>query len=257
MKLGFAEEQSLYSSGSQKARAWTERWVRDWAFCPNCGAANITPYPANRPVADFYCGKCAEDYELKSQKTKFGAKIVDGAFETMRNRLESTTNPNFLLLNYDLKQLVVRDLVVVPKYFFTPLIIEKRKPLAPTARRAGWIGCNILLNLIPSIGKISIVDQGVVRSKQDILDQWQKTRFLRNEKPENRGWLLNVMRCVEQIGKQEFEIDDIYAFEPHLSLQYPNNKHVKQKIRQQLQVLRDTGYLEFVSRGSYRLVLPK
>jgi type II restriction enzyme len=28
---------------------------------------------------------------------------------------------------------------------------------------------------------------------------------------------------------------------------------VKQKIRQQLQVLRDHGYLDFVSRGYYRL----
>jgi len=27
-----------------------------------------------------------------------------------------------------------------------PEIIERRKPLAITARRAGWIGCNILGN---------------------------------------------------------------------------------------------------------------
>ena len=34
---------------------------------------------------------------------------------------------------------------------------------------------------------------------------------------------------------------------------HPDNRHVRDKIRQQLQVLRDHGYLEFVSRGSYRL----
>ena len=61
------------------------------------------------------------------------------------------------------------------------------------------------------------------------------------------------MKCVELIGKSEFELNDVYAFEGRLSQLYPNNRHVRQKIRQQLQVLRDSGYLDFVSRGYYRL----
>src|SRR5262245_66606320 len=44
------------------------------------------------------------------------------------------------------------------------------------------------------------------------------------------------MKCVELIGKPEFELNDVYAFEGRLSQLYPNNRHVKQKIRQQLQV---------------------
>jgi type II restriction enzyme len=70
---------------------------------------------------------------------------------------------------------------------------------------------------------------------------------------EARGWLIEVMKCVEAIGKQEFDINDVYAFEARLGDLYPNNLHIKQKIRQQLQVLRDRGYLDFVSRGYYRL----
>jgi type II restriction enzyme len=61
------------------------------------------------------------------------------------------------------------------------------------------------------------------------------------------------MKCVELIGKSEFELNDVHAFQNRLSQLYPNNRHVKQKIRQQLQVLRDNGYLDFVSRGYYRL----
>ena len=61
------------------------------------------------------------------------------------------------------------------------------------------------------------------------------------------------MKCVETLGRREFTLQDIYAFEAQLSAIYPNNRHVRQKIRQQLQVLRDHGYLEFVSRGFYRL----
>jgi len=40
---------------------------------------------------------------------------------------------------------------------FPPSAIIKRNPLAPTARRAGWIGCNIALNRIPFEARIAIV----------------------------------------------------------------------------------------------------
>lgn len=253
MKLGFEETQSPYSSGSQSARVWTERWVKHWIYCPNCGSSHIDQFPANRPVADFVCPSCAEEYELKSQKKAFGAKVLDGAFRTMSERLASNNNPNLLLLNYDLAHLSVTNVFIVPKHFFVQEIIEKRKPLAATARRAGWTGCNILLNQIPSSGKIFLVRDGIPQAKELVLSQWERTLFLREEEAEARGWLIEVMKCVESIGKKEFELDDVYAFAAKLSKLYPNNRHVKQKIRQQLQFLRDRGYLDFVSRGFYRL----
>jgi type II restriction enzyme len=77
--------------------------------------------------------------------------------------------------------------------------------------------------------------------------------FLREEPAANKGWLLDVMRCVESIGRREFQLDDVYGFEAHLSRLYPNNQNVRPKIRQQLQYLRDKGYLELLSRGNYRL----
>src|SRR5438046_1588194 len=45
MKLGFADAHTPYASGSQSARVWTERWVRDSFFCPNCGHASILQFP--------------------------------------------------------------------------------------------------------------------------------------------------------------------------------------------------------------------
>jgi type II restriction enzyme len=35
---------------------------------------------------------------------------------------------------------------------------------------------------------------------------------------------------------------------------YPNNNFIKDKIRQQLQKLRDKWYLEFLERGKYRIL---
>ena len=61
------------------------------------------------------------------------------------------------------------------------------------------------------------------------------------------------MKCVESLGKREFTLDEVYAFEGHLGGLYPGNQNVKPKIRQQLQYLRDRGFIDFVSRGNYRL----
>jgi type II restriction enzyme len=103
MKLGFHEIQAAYSSGSQKARIWTERWASDWLYCPNCGNERITQLPPNIPVADFYCTSCGDQYELKSKNGSFGSKLANGAYETKCERLGSSTNPNLILLNYDLR----------------------------------------------------------------------------------------------------------------------------------------------------------
>ena len=215
---------------------------------------DIDKYPNNQPVADFYCSNCKEDYELKSKQDSVGVKIVDGAYHTMIERLQSSNNPNFFLLNYNLQSLEVLNFLVIPKHFFVPEIIEKRKPLSPTAQRAGWIGCNILLNHIPKTGKIFFVRDKETESKEKVLSDWKKTLFLRDEKEISaKGWLLDTMLCVEKIGHKEFSLDEVYVFENELSKKHPDNRHVKDKIRQQLQVLRDKGYLEFTSRGNYRL----
>ncbi|MCL5733151.1 MAG: restriction endonuclease [Patescibacteria group bacterium] len=244
-----------YKSLSQRARVLTEQWVGESVFCPNCGHPTIAKYPNNQPVADFYCSNCKEEYELKSKKDGVGSKIVDGAYRTMVERLLSSSNPNFFLLNYDLTKLEVVDFLVIPKHFFIPEIIEKRKPLAPTAQRAGWVGCNIIIKNIPRTGKIFFVRDKQIEPKEKVLTEWKKTLFLRNEKEISaKGWLIDVMRYIDKLGKKEFTLNDIYAFENELHLLHPENRHIKDKIRQQLQFLRDKGYLDFVSRGYYRLL---
>src|SRR5258708_31292094 len=155
MKLGFEESQSPYSSGSQNARAWTEAWVSAWAYCPHCGNAKISSFPNNSPLADFFCSSCNEEFELKSQRGKFGAKVLDGEFKTKCERLASSNNPNLLLMNYDLNSRAVVNLFIVPKHFFVRGIIEARKPLAATARRAGWTGSKILLHRVSRRAKFT------------------------------------------------------------------------------------------------------
>src|SRR3989338_5584868 len=245
---------NAYKSQSQKARVLTEHWVDSQVYCPNCGHLAIDKFGNNKPVADFFCANCKEEYELKSNRDSVGIKIVDGAYKTMIGRLQESNNPNFFFLSYDLQNLEVLNFLVIPKHFFVPSIIEKRKALAPTARRAGWVGCNILLQSIPQTGKIFFVKNVQVEPKEKVLREWEKTLFLRDEKEVSaKGWLLDIMRSIEKLGKREFALDDVYAFENELSILHPDNKHIRDKIRQQLQVLRDKKYLEFTGRGNYRL----
>ena len=255
MKLSFDTQLAdNYTSQSQKVRVLTEDWVDNSIFCPNCGQLGVEKYPNNQPVADFYCKNCHEDYELKSKQGSIGSKIVDGAYRTMLERLMGSNNPNFFMLNYDLATFEVTNFLVIPKHFFVPEIIEKRKPLSLTAQRAGWIGCNILLKSIPQTGKIFFVRNGQVEPKEKVLLEWKKTLFLREEKEVSaKSWLLDIMRSIEKMGKRDFILEDIYAFERELIRLHPDNKHIRDKIRQQLQILRDKGYLDFVSRGYYRL----
>lgn len=242
-----------YTSQSQRVRVLTEHWVDSSIFCPNCGHLDIDKYPNNQPVADFFCSNCKEDYELKSKEGNMGTKIVDGAYRTMIERLQSANNPNFFLLDYNLENFEVRNFLVIPKHFFIPGIIEERKPLSSTARRAGWIGCNILLQSIPQTGKIFFVKNGKEEAKAKVLSEWQKTLFLREEKEiKAKGWLLDIMMCVEKLKRKDFTLEEIYAFENDLKKKHPENFHIKDKIRQQLQVLRDKNYLTFTGRGTYQ-----
>lgn len=172
----------------------------------------------------------------------------------MMERLKSSATPNLFLLSYNLTDFEVSNFLVVPKHFFVPRVIEKRKPLSPTAHRAGWVGCNISLQNVPSAGKVFFIKNHVIEPKERVLSQWQKTLFLREEKEiKAKGWLLDIMLCVEKLGREEFSLNDVYAFEIELSKEHPDNHYVKDKIRQQLQILRDNNYLEFAGRGIYRL----
>ncbi|CAM4138862.1 DpnI domain-containing protein [Psychrobacter arenosus] len=205
------------------------------------------------PVADFYCQGCAEQYELKSKKAQLSQIINDGAYATMLARINSDNNPNFFFLTYS-KEWQVNNFLIIPKHFFTADIIVKRPPLAPTARRAGWVGCNIDLRQVPESGKVFLVKQQQVLAPEQVKAQFAKTKFLREQNLQARGWTLDVMKCVDQLPNR-FSLAEAYSFSDLLKTKHPDNNNIQAKIRQQLQVLRDRGFIEFLGRGQYEKLL--
>ncbi|MFA5831482.1 MAG: DpnI domain-containing protein [Candidatus Paceibacterota bacterium] len=241
-----------YTSQSQKVRVLTEHWVQREIYCPNCGNPKVEKYANNKPVADFYCAKCTEDFELKAGKGKIKNTVTAGAYSTMIERINSTTNPNFFFLAY-LKSLSVDDFFVVPKHFFTPDLIKIRKPLTKSAQRANHVMSNILFSGIPKAGHIFYIENGIEIPKDEVLKKWKKTVFLKAiTKTTAKGWILDIMNCIDSLNKKEFSLQDMYNFENDLAVLHPENKNIKPKIRQQLQFLRDKNYLTFTGRGTYQ-----
>ena len=240
-----------YKSNTQKMRVVTEKWVEQNMFCSICGRTHVHHYSANKQVADFCCEDCHNDFELKSKnQATLGKVINDGAYDTMMERLNDLNNPNFLFMTHTDEY--IRNFILIPNHFFTPEIIIKRKPLADDARRAGWVGCNINIADIPQSGKIYIVKDGVEIDRNKVIDDYAKIRSLATNSLTSRGWMLDVLSCVERMKDDFFTLKEMYDFCDELQEKHRDNAHVKDKIRQQLQFLRDKGLVEFLGRGNYR-----
>lgn len=99
-------------------------------------------------------------------------------------------------MRYDKTGFRVIDMIFIPKYFFTPSIIEKRNPLNDNARRAGWVGCNILIGKIPEQAKIKIIENSIVNNVEDVVCQVKKCDSISTEDIIARGWLSDILNCI-------------------------------------------------------------
>jgi len=96
----------------------------------------------------------------------------------------------------------------------------------------------------------------------EVREKFKRVKPLKDISVTQRGWTLDVLNIVRRLisegralrdpnfGKMgaritrpsdSFTTADVYAFERELEKLHPDNRHVRDKIRQQLQVLRDLG----------------
>lgn len=251
MNLKFNETLAKgYKSKSQIARVLSEDWVKNYAFCPNC-LSRLDKFANNAKSKDFFCKNCDEIFELKSKSKNFGKKILDGEYNTMMKSLKSNQKLNFLFLRYEC--LHVKDFLVVPRYFLTPNLIEQRKPLSQNAKRAKYIGCNILFDKIASEGKIFIIKNEVILQKTSIVNKFQNIKKLKTQNMQKRMWLMEILRILETL-ENTFLLEDVYKYEEILANIFTRNHFIKEKIRQSLQYLRDYGFIKFLGNGKYEKI---
>jgi type II restriction enzyme len=243
-----------YKSASQRTRVITETWTLTNMYCPACVSNRLKDTKNNTEAVDFTCTNCKSAFQLKAKSGAIGRKIVDAGYNAMIRAIMENRFPHFLVLSYNNLNATINDLLLIPSFCFPTSAIEARKPLNPTARRAGWVGCNIILGLVPPEGRIPVINSGNIISRATVRNHFRQVRPLENLTVKMRGWTLDVLTVLRSLKEWEFTLEQAYAFEKVLSQMHPKNQNVRAKIRQQLQILRDIGYLQFVKRGRYRWV---
>jgi len=244
-----------YRSHSQQARIFSESWIEREMYCPSCSSTSLNPLPHGTKVVDFKCDSCEERYQIKSTSKPVRNRIMDSEYYTMMNAIKNDLSPNIILLHYSKEYWKVQDLLLIPRHLIVPSVIERRKPLGPDARRAGWTGCNILLPNIPSTGRIFAIEDSMIFHPDMIRKEWAELRFVGSIELESRGWFVDILRCIQSLDRNRFILQEVYVqFEDELSRLHPQNRNIRPKIRQQLQVLRDLGIVKFVGKGVYEIM---
>jgi len=246
--ISLAEE---YQNASQKTRIFSEAWFDKNMYCPICKAEHLRRSKPNSPVKDFVCDKCNSEFELKAHKRKspgLPTTYPAGAYKNLKSRINEFNSPHFFFLTYFEDE--VKNLIFVPNRIMTQKIIKKRKKLSVNAKRKGWIGGTIRIDKLPSKGKIFVIQDSIITTCKDVRAQYH--RFKGYRAYEERGWLLDIHYCINQLAVNDFTPDDLYVYEQTLRVKHPNNNNIKAKIRQGLRELAKMRIIQHPHRGHYR-----
>ena len=240
------------SSASQRTRRMTEDWVTRNLFCLACKSDRLYPARPNKPVFDHTCPQCYARYQIKGKKSAFGNTVINSEYQHKTKAIRDGEAPHYAFLSYSDTVWSVTDLFVIPGHFLSLRTVRQRPPLKHTAKRAGHIGSQILLNLLPDEARVYVVKNGIDRSPPVVRRDWKRYEFLK----EGGGWTADILSCVRilelETSSTEFALQDFYnRFEDELASRYPENQNIKAKIRQQLQYLRNRDVITFLGKGRY------
>ena len=238
-----------YKSLSQKARVVTQAWGASNLYCPNCSSEGLRRSREGERAQDFVCPQCELPFELKSQSKPIGDVLRDSGYNAMIRKIQAAETPNLFILHYTRVDWKAHSLFLIPHFIFSESAIKKCNPLSATHPRAGHVLCNIVLKNIPADARIPVVMEGVALPPAKVRARYKELLPRTKLAIGKPGWPLDVWQVVQSLGKKTFATSDLYQFERHLRELHPENLHIKDKIRQQLQVLRDRGFLSQVERG--------
>ena len=97
-----------------------------------------------------------------------------------------------------------------------------------------------------------MIQNSRILDRQNVIQNYDRIKQLCTKSIDSRGWLLDVLSCINDIQKTEFTLSDVYGYVEVLQKKHINNNNVEAKIRQQLQFLQDKEFIEFLGKGQYR-----
>jgi hypothetical protein len=162
--FGLAER---FISPAQAARVALETRASFNRYCLNCESDALDRLPDNTPIADFKCYICDRTYQLKGKNGRFGVRITGAAYRPTIEAIRSCKMPEHIFVEFDARFGTVVFVDAVPGRLITEERVVPRKPLSPKARRAGWQGCNIIVEGLQSVRMVAPagLDRGSVRSE--------------------------------------------------------------------------------------------
>jgi type II restriction enzyme len=161
-----------FSNAAQVARVALETWASFNLYCLDCNADTLDRLGNNTPVADFKCFTCERTYQLKGKNGRFGTAITGAAYRPIVEAIRQGSMPEYILVEFDMRFGTVVFVDAVPGRLITEERVVPRKPLAPTARRAGWRGCTIVVDGLPSVRIVAPAG----RERDNVREQWQELK---------------------------------------------------------------------------------
>jgi hypothetical protein len=157
---------SGYASKPQMARVTIETWAEMNLYCLSCSSDRLRRLPANTPLSDFSCPGCNREYQLKAKDGRFAGIIPGADYKIMLAAVRAGSVPAYILAEYDTRYSKLVWVRALPGTRIHEERVVARNPLKPTARRRGWVGCNINVAGIPTVDIVAprAEDRALARS---------------------------------------------------------------------------------------------
>lgn len=136
-----------------------EKAVCDHVPCPQCGKPrHLTRLPKNFQCADVICKFCGFLAQVKAATLADGSddvpdRVLGAAWGPQHEQIIAGIYHGLFIAGFAKAGRLVR-IDYVPAHILqaTPQVFEPRKPLSPSAKRAGWQGFILNLGKLPAIG---------------------------------------------------------------------------------------------------------
>jgi type II restriction enzyme len=153
------------------ARLVLETWAEFNLFCLACESDSLVRLGPNTPVADFECANYAARYQVKGKDGRFGSVIPGAGYGPMIAAVRAAVCPDYVLIEYDRRFATVVFGMAIRGSSITEDRVIARAPLKSTAKRAGWIGCNVRIDDLPTVAVVEphVVDRMKVRKEWSAL----------------------------------------------------------------------------------------
>lgn len=131
---------------------WGEQLVAKNCVCPGCKKNSVLRrLPENFKCADLICDFCGYLAQVKTAKVKdiekLPKRILGGAWRPQQERMEAGIYFSLYVVLTDDDQSNAA-IYFLSKDLQVPAMFEARKPLGPSARRAGWQGFTIFPEVV-------------------------------------------------------------------------------------------------------------